>query len=366
MKKKALVVGGTGPTGPYILEGLLARGYEVTIFHRGVHEPADLPPVEHIHGDPHFKETIDEALKGQDFDLVLAMYGRVRFLAEVMAGRCARFISIGGMPALRGQDAPDNVRPFGFKVWLREADPVVTDQAESKVGYLIGKTERTIFDLHAKSAFSATHIRYAEIYGPRSLNPKEWQVVRRIRDGRLHMIIPDAGLLIVSRAAARNAAHGVLLAVDLPDVAGGQIYHCADDEQYTVRQWYEMMIDAAGGKLDLVSMPEELAAPFHQLLKPHHHMVVDTGKIRQQLGYRDVVAPQEALREAVVWCQDNPVTPEKYPNFRDPFAYADEDRLLEAYRREIDAIKATSRQETAFVHGYAHPKISGGVDHRRR
>ena len=30
----ALVVGGTGPTGPYIVNGLLKRGYEVTVLHR--------------------------------------------------------------------------------------------------------------------------------------------------------------------------------------------------------------------------------------------------------------------------------------------------------------------------------------------
>ena len=55
---KALVVGGTGPTGPYIVNGLLERGYEVAIFHRGTHEIPEIPPeVEHIHGDPHFLET---------------------------------------------------------------------------------------------------------------------------------------------------------------------------------------------------------------------------------------------------------------------------------------------------------------------
>lgn len=363
---KALVVGGTGPTGPHVIEGLLSRGYDVAIFHRGLHEPPDLPPVEHIHDDPHFKESIAAALAGREFDLVLAMYGRTRFLAEIMAGRCKRFISIGGMPALHGQDAPGNVRPFGFKVWLREDDPVVSDEAESKVGYLIGLTERVIFDLHARGAFSATHIRYAEIYGPRSLNPKEWQVVRRIRDGRPYMIIPDAGLLVTSRAAARNAAHAVLLAVDRPETAVGHIYHCADDEQFTVRQWYEMMIDAAGGKLDLVSLPEELAAPFHQLLKPHHHMLVDTTKIRQKLGYRDVITPNDALKEAIEWCRVNPVTREKYPNFPDPFAYEDEDRIVEDYRRELARLKAASRPNTAAVHGYAHPKKSGGPDHRQR
>ena len=35
---KALIVGGTGPSGPFLANGLIERGYQVTIFHRGTHE----------------------------------------------------------------------------------------------------------------------------------------------------------------------------------------------------------------------------------------------------------------------------------------------------------------------------------------
>ena len=34
----ALVIGGTGPTGPLIVNGLTRRGYKVTILHTGRHE----------------------------------------------------------------------------------------------------------------------------------------------------------------------------------------------------------------------------------------------------------------------------------------------------------------------------------------
>lgn len=363
---RALVVGGTGPTGPHVVEGLLARGYEVTIFHRGVHEPEGLPAVEHIHADPHFKESIAEALSGREFEVVLAMYGRVRHLAEVMAGRCARFISVGGAPVLRGQDAPEKVRPFGLKVLLRETDAVVTDEAESKVGAIIALTERIIFDLHAKGAFSATHVRYAEVYGPRSLTPKEWQVLRRARDGRRTLVIPDAGLLVTSRVATRNAAHGLLLALDQPDRASGQIYHCADDEQFTLRQWYEMIIDQAGVELDLVSLPERLARPFHVLLKPHHHMLMDTAKIRRELGYKDAIATPDAIREGIEWWRKNPVTPESHPNYRDRFAYEQEDEVVAAYLRYMEEMQQLVRAEDLQPHGYAHPKKAGGADHRGR
>ena len=51
--KTAVVIGGTGPTGPYVVNGLIDRGFQVTILHTGRHE-TDLigPEVEHIHTDP--------------------------------------------------------------------------------------------------------------------------------------------------------------------------------------------------------------------------------------------------------------------------------------------------------------------------
>ena len=50
---RALVIGGTGPTGHFIVNGLRERGYRVAILHRGRHELPEIPDdVEHIHTDP--------------------------------------------------------------------------------------------------------------------------------------------------------------------------------------------------------------------------------------------------------------------------------------------------------------------------
>ena len=40
---KALVIGGTGPTGHFIVNGLRARGFAVAMFHSGRHELAEIP-----------------------------------------------------------------------------------------------------------------------------------------------------------------------------------------------------------------------------------------------------------------------------------------------------------------------------------
>ena len=39
----ALVIGGTGPTGPHIVKGLRARGFNVAILHSGTHESEEGP-----------------------------------------------------------------------------------------------------------------------------------------------------------------------------------------------------------------------------------------------------------------------------------------------------------------------------------
>ena len=87
---RALVVGGTGPTGNFLVKGLLERKYDVAIFHRGTHESDEIPQeVEHIHGDPHFLESIEASLNRTFFDVVVATYGRIRLLVQAMRGKTA-------------------------------------------------------------------------------------------------------------------------------------------------------------------------------------------------------------------------------------------------------------------------------------
>src|SRR6185437_8749619 len=105
--KNALVIGGTGPSGPFLVSGLRERGFTVTILHRGTHEIPEIPAdIEHIHTDPHFRETLDPAIAGRKFDVVIATYGRIRVIAEAFAGKTAQFIGIGGVPSYRGYFVP--------------------------------------------------------------------------------------------------------------------------------------------------------------------------------------------------------------------------------------------------------------------
>jgi nucleoside-diphosphate-sugar epimerase len=365
---QVLVVGGTGPSGPHVVRGLLGRGHDVTIFHRGAHEPPELADVEHVHGDPHFRESIGKALGSRAFDLVVAMYGRVRHLAPALAGRCAQFISISGAPVYHGFFPGTGRLPIP----VTEDHPVVRqDSGDPAIRFSrrLADAEQAVFACHPQ----ATVFRFPMLYGPNNTRPHEWSVVRRVRDGRRHMILPDGGSQIHTRCAARNAAAFVLAAVDKPDIAAGQIYNCGDPANWSLRQWAETIAGLLGADLDMVAMPREIAVEATTTLLPlggttATHCVLSTEKARRELGYKPAIGPVEALEEVLAWYEAQPgFDAAASPSFTDRFDYETEDALIAGYRAAVRRVTSGVQQQAAPpVHSMPHPQSPGMADHRGR
>ncbi len=367
---KALVVGGTGPTGPYLVAGLRERGYDVTIFHRGTHEIPEIPAdITHIHGDPHFPETIEAALGATTWDLAVVTYGRIRHLADALVGKVGRFVSVGGFPLYKGYWDPFELSPAGMAVPLPE-DGAVAGPQDNRFSYLIRSTEEAVLAAHPDAA----HFRYPYVYGPHQVEPKEWSIVRRVLDRRPYMLVADGGQALGSRGFAANLAHAVLLAVDLPQRSAGQIYNCADETQYSVRQWIELVAAALGAELPTLSLPLELAGHADSLLLEGQgfHRLLDLHKLRTDLGYHDVVSVQEGVRITAQWLVANRLEPggQLETAIGDSFDYDAEDRLVQAYRQAVDALAPLTppRRDSGYApHAYAHPKQADqGRDHRNR
>ena len=327
MGNQALVIGGTGPTGPPLALGLASRGYDVTLLHSGNHEVPEVAEFRHLHGDVFSEEGLREAIGDSSFDVVVASYGRLRSIADVLLGRVGHLLSIGGAPVYRGFFDPAVHVPPGLPVPTRE-DAELANEADDGKSYRIGRTEQMLFEAHP----NATHFRYPYVYGPRQLAPREWCVVRRILDGRPHIVLPDDGLSLIPFGYVDNLAHAILLAVDQPDAAMGEIFNCGDDEKLTIRQVVEIITDELDHTWDLVSMPADLALPARPLMMNYRttHRVVDTAKLRDLLGYRDVVPARQAVRLATQWLVANPPELGGYEEgaLQDPFDYEAEDRLV--------------------------------------
>lgn len=366
MQHSVLVIGGTGPTGPYLLAGLLERGFDVTILHRGTHEPDGLPEVRHIHGDPHFAHTIEAAVGNTSFDVVVAAYGRTRLLAEAFAGRTGHFVALGGVPRYAGFYEPRSLVPSGPAIPVSEDAPLATDLAASaspaiEFAQRMVQTELAVSASHP----SATLLIYPVVYGPRNVWPREWSIVKRILDGRRAILVPDEGLAIHSRGAARNMASAVLSAIDQPQVSAGQVYNCADDVQYNVRQWVELIASCMSAEIEVAGIPAAVAPMVKAVHIPStmsvcDQMILDTGKVRGQLGYHDVVSPKQALMELVEWYAAHPIAPTDHPaGFVDTFDYPLEDRLLVSWKEVVGRFAERFEQQVpADVHPMPHPRAA--------
>lgn len=97
---RVLIIGGTGFIGPYVARELHESGHAVTVFHRGDHESALLPPVRHVNshhaGIPVLSFPPD--VFHTDFDLVIHMIAMgeadAQAAVEAFSGRAQRILAL--------------------------------------------------------------------------------------------------------------------------------------------------------------------------------------------------------------------------------------------------------------------------------
>ena len=165
-----------------------------------------------------------------------------------------------------------------------------------------------------------TILRYPMIYGPND-GGRTFDLVKRMMDNRPIILLDEkVARWRWSRGYAENVAWATVLAVT-QEQATNRMYNVAEPEGLSYLEWAQRVTHAAGWKGRIVLVPH---GRLHEQGNFEHHWVVDTTRIRAELGYMEVVPQEETLRRTVKWQWANPL--EKY----DPkeFDYATEDTIL--------------------------------------
>ena len=208
---KILTVGGTRFFGRAFVEEAARRGHDVSVFHRGESEPADLAGIEHLHGD---RNAGLDALTGRSWDAVLdtcAFVPReVRALADAIGERIGHYAFVSSLsvhpddlPVGATEETPTHQPPF----------PDTEDVTEETYGPL-----KVACEVEAGAAFGdrLLVIRPGYIVGPHDPTDRfTWWVRRAAAGGEMLTAGPpdapiqgidarDLGAFVLDRIEAKD------------------------------------------------------------------------------------------------------------------------------------------------------------------
>jgi len=340
---RVLIIGGTGFIGSFVTPLLAAAGHEVTVLSRGAATAALPAGVRAVPGDRQRLEERATELRAIAPDVVIDMIlssGRqAEALVRTFLGAAGRIVALSSIDVYRACGVVHGLEPGPLEpVPLTEESPLRTRlqtyppdrirMLQRVFGWLDDDydkipVERAIFAPRAE--LPGTVLRLPMVYGPGDPLHRLFPILKRVDDQR--PVIPLCASMSQwrgPRGYVENVAAAVALAAS-SDVAAGRVYNVAEEETFSECEWAQQVAAAAGWRGDVAVIPDE-RAPTH-LRGPGNtaqHWTTDASRIRRELGYREIVSRDEALRRTIAWERAHP--PAQFDSAQ--FDYAAEDAAL--------------------------------------
>jgi nucleoside-diphosphate-sugar epimerase len=307
---RILVIGGTRFIGPRVVERLVRSGHEVAVFHREPTASALPAAVRHIPGDR--RRLAEHAAEFRRLaphvvlDMIAFTEQDARSLASTFRGLAERAVLLSSGDVYRAyglftglEHGPLEPTPLTEDAALREALYVhraaTSGPDDPMYDYEKILVERAVLD---DAGPPATVLRLPMVYGPGDYQHRLSPYLRRMAEGR-RVIVLDEGLAHwrCLRGYVEDVAAAIVLAITDPRAAG-RVHNVAEPTAWTEAEWVARIAEAAGWDGRIVAAPRgRLPMPYNT----NQDLVTDSSRIRTELGYTEVVEPEEALRRTVAW-----------------------------------------------------------------
>ncbi|MUL37231.1 NAD-dependent epimerase/dehydratase family protein [Gloeocapsopsis dulcis] len=336
---KILVIGGTNFIGPSVVHRLHAIGHEVTIFHRGK-TLAELPlGVKEIKGDraqlPEMKSELQCLSPDVVLDMILYTEQDALTTMKTFKGIAQRVVAISSIDVYRAynvllgkesgivpvpltEDSPLRQQLYPFENMPQRALNAPADYDKILVEQVV------MSDVE----LPGTVIRLPMVYGPKDPLHRLFPYLKRMDENRLAILLPENfAQWRGCYGYVENVAQAIALALISPQ-ATGRIYHVAD-LQFSEAERLSHVGKAAGWQGKIISVPKHyLPADWNLPFNTEQDWFADTTRIRQELGYSEVISQEEALRQTIDWERSNP--PQEMPQWTglELLDYPTEDEIL--------------------------------------
>ncbi len=337
---RILLIGGNGFIGRFVADALKQQGHTLAVFHRGT-TPAP-PGVDEIRGDHNQLNASAQDLKHFSpdvvVDLVISSGAQAEQLMDIFRGVAQRVVMLSSIDVYRAvgisqgtEEGPllevplteeselrRSLHPYPPEVLqgLRKIFPWVTDDYDKIPAEAIVMND---------AALPGTVLRLPMVYGPGDPLHRFYPVVKRVVDGRRHIIFPETLAAWHSpRGYVENVAAAIALAAT-DNRAARRIYNVCEEPSFSELEWARNIASEMKWEGKFVVLPVERTPRY--LLKPGNaaqHWTASSARIRQELGYKEPVTIEEAIRRTISWQTEN--SPEV--EFLAQFDYAAEDAAI--------------------------------------
>jgi nucleoside-diphosphate-sugar epimerase len=341
---KVLLIGGSGFIGPHTAAALLNSGHHVTVFHRG--KTGVTAGVEEILGDRNFLQDHQPEFRCQRFDVVvdfvLSSARQALQLMDTFRGIAGRMVALSSMDVYRAWGVFN-----GFETGGLQALPVTEDSdlRTSRNVYPAETLNRLRANIYpwvdeeydkipveqavlSDAKLPGTVLRLPMIYGPGDPVQRFHPILKRIDDGRVKIIFSDdVAAMRTPRGYVEDVAAAIALSATSSQ-ASGRVYNVCELESFGELEWAHKIAATTGWSGEFVVLPHD-RTPQHLLLPGNtaQHLVASSDRIRHELGYRESVPREEAIRRTIEWDRAHPPA---LPLAQ--FDYASEDEALAQFK----------------------------------
>jgi nucleoside-diphosphate-sugar epimerase len=320
---RILIIGGTNFMGPYVVRSLVEQGHEVTVFHRG-QTHTDLPRgVHEILGDRRLISEKAAELQRSAPDVVLDMIPYTeqdaKEVLHVFSGIAQRLVAISSqdvyrafgrvngketgpvdnLPITEDSELRQNLYPYRSKPLRDQNDPKKWQDDYDKI-----LVERVVT---GNPNFPGTILRLPMVYGPGDYQHRLYSYLKRMDDRRLAILLDEVeAQWRWTHGYVENVADAIALAV-IDKRAIGRIYNVGEPFTFTMMEWVTLVGKNAGWEGKVVKVPHgRLPEPLRWDINAEQDIVVDSSRIRKEVGYKERIDVEEALRRTIAWERANP------------------------------------------------------------
>jgi nucleoside-diphosphate-sugar epimerase len=319
---RILLIGGNGFIGRFAVATLKRQGHALAVFHRGT--TAAPTGVDEILGDRNELNASTQELKrfAPDvvIDLIISSGPRAQELMNIFRGATRRVVMLSSIDVYRAvgishgtESGPLQEVPLTEESELRRTlhpYPPESMQLLHKVFAWVTNdydkipAERVVMN---DRELPGTVLRLPMVYGPGDPLHRFYPVVKRITDGRRHIVFADTLAAWRSpRGYVENVAAAIALAAT-DDRAVRRIYNVCEEPSFSELEWARKIANEMRWEGEFVVLPVERTPPH--LLKPGNfaqHWAASSARIRHELEYEEPVAIEEAIPQTIRWEKENP------------------------------------------------------------